>query len=77
MPSYDLAEVLKTPLRLNAASRTSSLPVRAPVCEAAAFAAASVRPALMTMIGLFRETSRAAERNERASPTDSMYITML
>ena len=48
-----------------------------PVCEAAACAAASVRPALITMIGLFSETSRAADRNDRASPTDSMYITML
>ena len=56
---------------------TSSLPVSAPVWEAAAFAAASVRPALMTMIGLVRATSRAADRNERASPIDSMYIRML
>ena len=31
-----------------------------------------IRPALMTMIGLLRATSRAAERNDRASPTDSM-----
>ena len=40
------------------------------MCEAAAFAAAAVRPALMTMIGLVSATSRAAERNERASPID-------
>ena len=35
------------------------------MCEAAAFAAASVRPALMTMIGLVSATSRAADRNDR------------
>ena len=29
-------------------------------------------PALMTMIGLVSATSRAAERNDRASPIDSM-----
>ena len=34
--------------------------------------AASVRPGLMTMIGLRRETSRAADRNARASPMVSM-----
>ena len=61
-----------TPLRRKAASSTSSLPVSAPVCEAAALAAAAVRPALITMTGLVSETSRAAERNERASPIDSM-----
>ena len=54
-----------TPLRRKAASSTSSLPVSAPVCEAAALAAAAVRPALMTMTGLVSETSRAADRNER------------
>ena len=62
----------RTPLRMNAASRTSSEPVREPVWEAAAWEAAAVRPALMTIIGLVRATSRAAEKNERASPTDSM-----
>ena len=51
---------------------TASLPVSAPVCDAAAFAAAAVRPTLITIIGFVRATSRAAERNERASPTDSM-----
>src|SRR6185295_11379749 len=56
---------------------TSSLPASAPVWDAAALAAASVRPALITMIGLRSATSRAAEMNERASPTDSMYMTML
>ena len=61
-----------TPLRRNAASSTSSLPVSEPVCDAAALAAAAERPGLMTMIGLLSATSRAAERNERASPMDSM-----
>ena len=60
------------PERRKAASRTSSLPVNAPVCEAAARDAASERPALMTMIGFRSATSRAAERNDRASPTDSI-----
>jgi hypothetical protein len=62
----------RTPLRLKAASSTSSLPVREPVWEAAAWEAAAVRPALMTMMGFVRATSLAADRNERASPTDSM-----
>ena len=53
-----------TPTRRKAASRTSSVPVSEPVCEAAALAAAAVRPALITMMGLVSETSRAAERNE-------------
>ena len=35
----------RTPLLRNAASSTSSLPASAPVCDAAALAAASVRPA--------------------------------
>ena len=61
-----------TPPRRNAASNTSSLPANAPVCDAAARDAASDRPALITMMGLLKPISRAAERNERASPTDSM-----
>ena len=61
-----------TPQRRKAASRTSSLPVSEPVCDAAAFAAAALRPGLITMIGLFSATSRAAERNPRASPMLSM-----
>ncbi len=61
-----------TPTRRNAASSTSSLPAIEPVCDAAAFAAASVRPALITMIGLDSATSRAADRNDRASPIVSM-----
>ena len=61
-----------TPPRRNAASSTSSEPVSAPVCDAAARLAASLRPALMTMIGLVSATSRAADRNARASPIDSM-----
>src|SRR5262245_23468931 len=66
-----------TPERRNAASSTSSLPLREPVWDAAAFAAAAVRPALITITGLRSDTSRAAERNDRASPIDSMYSTML
>jgi hypothetical protein len=61
-----------TPPRRNAASTTSSLPASEPVWEAAARAAPSVLPGLMTMIGLRRETSRAADRNARASPMVSM-----
>ncbi len=61
-----------TPLRRKAASNTSSEPVSDPVCEAAALPPAAVRPALITMIGLVRATSRAADRNDRASPIDSM-----
>ena len=62
-----------TPQRRKAASSTSSLPVREPVCEAAACAAASVRPALMTMIGLVSATSRAAERND-AGVADRLHV---
>jgi hypothetical protein len=65
-----------TPARLNAASSTSSLPVSEPVCDAAARADCALRPALMTMIGLLRATSRAAERKDRASPMVSMYMRM-
>ena len=61
-----------TPTRRKAASRTSSEPVREPVCEAAALAAWPVRPGLMTMIGLVRATSRAADMKARASPIVSM-----
>ena len=68
----EIRSTRSTPQRRKAASSTSSLPVRLPVCEAAARAAASVRPALITMIGLVRATSRAADRNDRASPIDSM-----
>ena len=61
-----------TPARRKAASRTSSEPVSEPVCEAAAFAAWTVRPGLMTMIGFDSATSRAADRKARASPMVSM-----
>ena len=70
--SREIVSTRSTPQRRNAASSTSSLPASDPVCEAAALAAASVRPALITMIGFCSATSRAAERNARASPTDSM-----
>ena len=62
----------RTPTRLNAASRTSSLPVSDPVWDAAARAASAVRPGFMTMTGFASATSRVAERNARASPTVSM-----
>ena len=62
----------RTPARRKAASRTSSEPVRLPVCDAAALAACSVRPGLMTMIGFVIATSRAADRKARASPMVSM-----
>ena len=61
-----------TPTLRKAASITASEPVIEPVCEAAAREAAAVRPDLMTMIGLVSETSRAADRNELASPIVSM-----
>ena len=70
--SSAMVSTRSTPTRRKAACRTSSLPVSEPVWEAAALAAASVRPTLMTMIGLVRATSRAADRKERASPMDSM-----
>ena len=67
-----IAFTRSTPARLKAASSTSSAPVSAPVCDVAARLAASLRPALMTMIGFVKATSRAADRNARASPIDSM-----
>ncbi len=57
-----------TPTRRKAASSTSSEPVSEPVWEAAALAAAAVRPALITMIGFSSETRRAAERKRFGSP---------
>src|ERR1041385_4123039 len=63
-----------TPLRRNAASKTSSLPARDPVWEAAALAAAAVRPALITIIGLLRATSRAAEGKGGAALADEADI---
>ena len=67
-----MALTRRTPTRRKAAARTSSDPVSDPVWDAAALAACSVRPGLMTMIGLVRATSRAAERKARASPIVSM-----
>src|ERR1700687_4632501 len=67
----------RTPQRRKAASYTSSLPVKAPVCDAAAREAASERPALITMIGLLNDTSRAADKKDRASPIDSIYSRIL
>ena len=68
----EMASTRRTPTRWKAACKTSSLPVSEPVCEAAALAAASVRPGLMTMIGLVSATSRAADKKARASPMLSM-----
>ena len=48
------------------------LPASAPVCEAAALAAASLRPDLTTMMGLTRETERAALMNLRCRVMFSM-----
>ena len=70
----EIESTRSTPTRRKAASSTSSLPASEPVCDAAAFAAASVRPALITMIGLVSATSRAAERNaarRRSTPCRS------
>ena len=66
-----------TPQRRKAASKTSSLPAKVPVCEAVALAASPVRPPLITIIGLLKATSLAAERKERASPIDSIYMAIL
>jgi hypothetical protein len=70
--SSEIRPTRNTPQRRKAASSTSSLPVRDPVCATAAWDASSVRPGLMTMTGLVSATSRAADRNDRASPIDSM-----
>ena len=59
--------------RRNAASSTSSLPAIEPVCDAAAFAAASVRPALITMIGL-DERHLARRREERPGVADRLHV---
>ena len=70
--SSEIRSTRNTPQRWKAALSTSSLPVRDPVCDAAAWDASSVRPGLRTMIGLVSATSRAADRKDRASPIDSM-----
>ena len=57
-----------TPARLKAASITVSEPASEPVWLTAALAAASVRPAFITMMGLVMATSRAADKKARASP---------
>ena len=67
-----MLDTRSTPLRRKAASSTSSLPVRLPVWLAAAFAAASVRPGLMTIMGFVWATSRAAHEAACASPIDSI-----
>src|SRR5664279_1804414 len=62
-----------TPQRRNAASSTSSEPVNDPVCVAAARLPASVRPGLMTIIGLFNATSRAAGKKS-PSLADAFHV---
>jgi aromatic ring hydroxylase len=49
-----------------------NLATMAPVCDEAALADFSLRPALMIMIGFCKATSRAAERNDLALTIDSM-----
>ena len=61
--SSEIRSTRNTPQRRKAASSTSSLPVMDPVCATAAWDASSVRPVLMTMMGLVNATSRTAERN--------------
>ena len=63
-----------TPQRRKAASSASSLSAREPVCEAAAFAAAAVRPALITMMGFvsaLREEPKGRTAHRRSSPCRS------
>jgi len=62
----------RTPLRRKAVSSTSSLPVSEPVWDAAALAAPAVLPGLITIMGFVIATSRAADRNARASPIVSI-----
>ena len=62
----------RTPARRKAASKTASDPASAPVCDAAALAPASCRPDFTTITCLVRLTLRAALRNLRTSPIDSM-----
>ena len=55
--SSEIRSTRNTPQRRKAASSTSSLPVMDPVCATAAWDASSVRPVLMTMMGLVNATS--------------------
>jgi hypothetical protein len=57
---------------LKAASNTSSLPAKLPVCDDAAAAACSVFPGLITMMGFVIATSDAADMKDLASLTDGM-----
>src|ERR1035438_5465316 len=70
LPRRSASSPVRLALRgLSGLDSTSSEPVNDPVCVAAARLPASVRPGLMTIIGLFNATSRAAERKARAWPT--------
>ena len=62
-----------TPLRRNAASSTSSLPVSDPVCEAAALAAAAVRPGFDDDDRL-GERHFARRRKERTRIADRFHV---
>ena len=62
------------PDRRRAGSKTASEPAGAPVCDAAALAAASCRPALTTMIELVRATARAAQRGTRPNVADRFHV---
>mmetsp|Transcript_41090 Transcript_41090/g.102637 ORF Transcript_41090/g.102637 Transcript_41090/m.102637 type:complete len:285 (+) Transcript_41090:1237-2091(+) len=74
--SSPMVSTRKTPARFMAASKMLSAPASEPVWDEAALAAASVRPALMTIKGFFSATSLAADRKARASPIASIYINM-
>ena len=60
------------PARRIAASKTSSAPASAPVCEAPPWPPRRARPAFTTMTGLLRAAARAADMNLRAVLIDSM-----
>jgi hypothetical protein len=60
------------PARRIAASKTTSEPASAPVCDAAACNPLPARPALTTITGLFRAAARAADMNFRGDSIDSM-----
>ena len=60
------------PARRIAASKTTSEPASAPVCEAGGLRPAAERPALTTITGLLRAAARAADMNLRGASIDSM-----
>jgi hypothetical protein len=62
-----------TPACVNRASTTESDDAAAAVCDWPARCPASVRPALMAMSGLVRDTRRASRANFLGLPNDSRY----